>query len=540
LGTRRSFLCSMAATAAFASAPIPKRLKAGEQRPNIIVIMADDMGFSDVGCYGSEIHTPNIDKLAGSGIRFTQFYNCSRCCPSRASLLTGLDNHEAGVGDMITDLARSNYEGYLNKHSVTIAEVLRPAGYHPLMVGKWHVGENKGHWPIDRGFERYFGLISGACNYFRLDPGRKMALENEPYVPEPGSFYMTDAFTDHAVALLDEYGRQPDPYFLYLAYTAPHWPLHSHPDDIAKYKGRYAMGWDELRKERHKREIDMGIVDAKWPLTPRDSTVPAWTDATNKEELERRMEVYAAQIDRLDQGIGRVLQKISDLGQEDNTLILFLADNGACHEVVERGKPGAKTGTPDSFCSYGRGWANASNTPFRLYKHWVHEGGISAPFIARWPRVIKHRGKFFPTPAHITDIMPTVMELAGAKYPETYRGDTIRPLAGESLVPIFRRTKWKGHGAMFWEHEGNRAVRDGKWKLVSRFPDRWELYDMEADRSELNDLASRQPERVKQMTAQYDAWAKKMGIIPWSEVNQDILKMSPKRYQNNLTTLGGF
>lgn len=493
--TRRSFLCSLAATTAVAGAPMPSVFKKAEQRPNIIVIMADDMGFSDIGCYGSEIKTPNLDKLAASGIRFRQFYNCARCCPSRASLLTGLDNHEAGVGDMITDLGATNYEGYLNKNAVTIAEVLRPAGYHPLMVGKWHVGENKGHWPVDRGFERYFGLISGACNYFRLDPGRKMALENEPYVPQPGSFYMTDAFTDHAVSLIDEYGRRPEPYFLYLAYTAPHWPLHAHPEDIAKYKGRYSGGWDELRKERHDRQIKMGIVDGRWPLTPRDSTVPAWSDAQNKDELERRMEVYAAQIDRLDQGIGRVLQKVHDLGQEEDTLIIFLADNGACHEIVERGKPGALTGTPDSFCSYGRGWANASNTPFRLYKHWVHEGGISAPFIARWPRVIKQHGTFFSTPAHITDIMPTVMELAGASYPATYRSETIKPLAGKSMVPIFHGREWKGHGAMFWEHEGNRAVRDGKWKLVSRFPDRWELYDMEADRSEMNDLAATEPGR---------------------------------------------
>jgi arylsulfatase len=407
------------------------------------------------------------------------------------------------------------------------------------MVGKWHVGENKGHWPIDRGFERYFGLISGACNYFRLDPGRKMALENEPYVPEPGSFYMTDAFTDHAVALLDEYGRRPEPYFLYLAYTAPHWPLHAHPEDIAKYSGRYAKGWDELREERHKREIEMGIVDAKWPLTPRDSTVSAWSNARNKEELERRMEVYAAQIDRMDQGIGRVLQKVSDLGQEDNTLVLFLSDNGACHEVVERSKPGAETGMPDSFVSYGRGWANASNTPFRLYKHWVHEGGIAAPLIARWPRVIKRGGEFFREPAHITDIMPTVMELAGAKYPETNRGETVRSLAGESLVPIFRNKKWKGHGLMYWEHEGNRAVRDGKWKLVSRYPDRWELYDMEADRTELTDLAAQQPERVNQMVAQYDAWAQKMSVISGPEVNQDIQKMYQQRYKNLSSVEGG-
>jgi arylsulfatase len=491
--------------------------------------MADDMGFSDIGCYGSEIRTPNIDSLAESGICLTQFYNCARCCPSRASLLTGLDNHVAGVGDMIQDLGFTNYEGYLNKNSVTIAEALQGSGYHSLMVGKWHVGENQGHWPIDRGFERYFGLISGACNYYRLDPGRKMLLENQPYTPPANGFYMTDAFTDHAVALLEDYGRRPDPYFLYLAYTAPHWPLHAHPDDIDHYKGRYASGWDQLRTERHQRQLEKGLLDETSKLSERDSTVPAWEEAKDKADLQRRMEVYAAQIDRMDQGIGRVLRKVKELGQEDNTLILFLADNGACHEIVERGKGAAPIGTPDSFSSYGRGWANASNTPFRLYKHWVHEGGIAAPFIARWPRAMTRKGSFCRQPAHITDIMPTVLELAGAQYPKTYRGNDIHSPAGVSLVPIFRNQPWKGHGAMYWEHEGNRAVRSGKWKLVSRYPDRWELYDIEGDRSEMHDLSAQQPDRVKQMTAMYDAWATKVGIVPRGTLLDDIKKRHPQQ-----------
>lgn len=533
--SRRSFLCSLVATTAMAPTDFAENAKrSSSSRPNIIVIMADDMGFSDIGCYGSEIQTPNIDKLASSGVRFTQFYNCARCCPSRASLLTGLDNHAAGVGDMIDDLGPANYEGYLNNHCVTIAEALRSTGYHALMVGKWHVGEHQGHWPIDRGFERYFGLISGACNYFRLDPGRQMALENKPYVPDSKGFYMTDAFTDHAVNLLDDYGRREDPYFLYLAYTAPHWPLQAHPDDIAKYKGTYDKGWDQLRAERHQRQIDMGLAEAGWELTARNSTVPAWDDAKNKAELERRMEVYAAQIDRMDQGIGRVLQKVHDLGQEENTLILFLADNGACHEVVERGKPGAVTGTPDSFASYGRGWANASNTPFRLYKHWVHEGGIAAPLIARWPRQIKRHGEFFREPAHISDIMPTVMELAEGTYPHTFRGNSILPMAGKSLVPIFRGAAWSGHGPMYWEHEGNRAVRHGKWKLVSRYPNKWELYDMKADRSEIYDLAPKEPERLKEMTALYDAWAKQMKIMPATE----LLKKQHEHHLQLMKSLG--
>jgi len=266
------------------------------------------------------------------------------------------------------------------------------------------------------------------------------------------------------------------------------------------------------------------LLDEKWKLSERDSTVPAWNEANNKADLERRMEVYAAQIDRMDQGIGRVIQKVQELGQEDNTLILFLADNGACHEVVERGTPGAPIGTANSFTSYGRGWANASNTPFRLYKHWVHEGGIAAPMVAKWPRVIKKKGSFFRQPAHISDVMPTVLELAGAQYPKNYRSNDVHPLAGESLVPVLRNKPWKGHGTMYWEHEGNRAVRNGRWKLVSRYPDRWELYDIEADRSEMYDMAAEQPDLVKKMTAMYDEWAMKVGVVPREAVLQDIKK----------------
>ncbi|HEU4635496.1 MAG TPA: arylsulfatase [Edaphobacter sp.] len=528
--SRRSFLCSLIATTATAShspllkaqPPLASLRPKEDSRPNIIVIMADDMGFSDLGCYGGEVHTPNIDSLAESGLRFTQFYNCARCCPSRASLLTGLDNHQAGVGDMINDLGTSNYQGYLGKNAVTIAEALKGSGYRSLMVGKWHVGEEKGHWPVDRGFERYFGLISGACNYFRLDPGRKMALENQPYTPPANGFYMTDAFTDHAIALVDEYGKQPNPYFLYLAYTAPHWPLHAPPEDIERNKGHYREGWDQLRLARHQRQIKMGLLDERWQLTDRDPTVPAWENVSDKADLERRMEVYAAQIERMDQGIGRVIQKVKDLGQEENTLILFLADNGACHEVVERGKPGTEMGTADSFSSYGRGWANASNTPFRLYKHWVHEGGISAPLIAKWPRQIKRKNVFVRQPAHITDIMPTVLELAGVSYPRIYEGHDVIPLAGESLVPVLQGKSWKGHGAMYWEHEGNRAVREGKWKLVSRAPERWELYDMESDRTENHDLSGTYPEVVQRMTGMYEAWASKVGVLPREQILQDL------------------
>jgi len=493
---------------------------AAAPRPNVIIIMADDMGFSDVGCYGSEIHTPNIDRLAAEGVRFTQFYNTARCCPTRASLLTGLYPHQAGIGHMVGDYGYPGYRGFLSDRCVTIAEVLRKAGYATLMSGKWHVGEKRPHWPCDRGFERYFGLISGGSNYWRLDKGRQMALDNTPYTP-PETFFMTDAFADHAVQFIDAHGRGEKPFFLYLPFTAPHWPLHAHPQDVAKYKSKYMIGWDELRRRRHKRMIELGLVDARWRLTPRDTQAKAWADVENKADLDLKMAVYAAQIDRMDQGIGRVLAKLRELKIERNTLVMFLADNGGCAERVDRGKKGVPPGPADSFLSYGLPWANASNTPFRRYKHWVHEGGISTPLVARWPDVIKP-DQMTHQPGHLIDLMATCVDVAGATYPKTRNGKPITPLEGKSLLPIFQGKTRKGHDAIYWEHEGNRAVRQGKWKLVARHPGRrarrpgpWELYDLEADRTELNDLAGTHPEKVGQLAAVYDAYAERAAVRPW-------------------------
>ncbi len=498
-------------------------------RPNIVLIMADDMGFSDLGCYGSEIRTPNLDALAAGGMRFTQFYNTGRCCPTRASLLTGLYPHQAGVGHMVGDYGLPGYRGFLNDRCVTIAEVLRPAGYTTLMAGKWHVGEDRPHWPCDRGFDRHFGLISGGSNYWRLDPGRKMALDDVLYTPrEP--FYMTDLFTDHAIRFLDQHGRSDKPFFLYVAYTCPHWPLHAHPQDIARYQGKYLMGWDELRRQRHKRMIEMGLVDPRWALTPRDTTAKAWEDAQNKADLDLRMAVYAAQIDRMDQNIGRILAKLRELKMEQNTLVMFLADNGGCAEEVDRGVKGVPAGPADSFLSYGLPWANASNTPFRRYKHWVHEGGISTPLIAYWPGVIKPN-QITHQPGHVIDLMATCVDVGQATYPQTRDGQPITPLEGKSLRPIFHTGTREGHKAIFWEHEGNRAVRQGQWKLVSMHPGRgrsdpgaWELYDLETDRTELNNLADKQPEKVKELAALYDAWAKRANVVPWP-----VQRQSPKK-----------
>ena len=511
---RRDFLATAACLPFTTSGPS----HAAETRPNIVMIMADDLGFSDIGCYGSEIRTPNLDRLARDGMRFTQFYNSARCCPTRAALLTGLYNHQAGVGDMVNDRGFPAYQGFLNDRCVTIAEALRPSGYHVLMSGKWHVGESRPHWPTDRGFERYFGLISGASNYYRLDEGRKMALEEEPFTPPPSGFYMTDAITDYAVKRIDEYAVKSEPFFLYVAYTAPHWPLHALPEDIERYRGKYMQGWDRLREERYERQLAMGIVEKRWPVSPRDPEVPAWETVSDKESWDLRMAVYAAQIDRMDQGIGRVLEAIGRSGRADNTLVLFLADNGGCHETNIRGENPTAPGPADSFTSYRRPWANASNTPFRMFKHWVHEGGISSPLIAHWPKAIRKKGSLCREPGHVIDLMATCVDLSGAQYPRSVAGREITPLAGKSLRPLFEGQKREGHAALFWEHEGSRAVRKGRMKLVSKVGEGWELYDIEADRSELENLAASRPETVKQLEAEYEAWASRCGVVPWEQV----------------------
>ncbi|MBM3335024.1 arylsulfatase [Candidatus Sumerlaeota bacterium] len=489
------------------------------KKPNIVLIMADDMGFSDPGCYGSEIATPALDRLAQGGARFTQFYNCARCCPTRAALLTGLYPHQAGVGHMEGDRGLPGYRGFLNDRCVTIAEVLRSAGYHTGMAGKWHVGEERPHWPLDRGFERFHGLVSGATNYFKIDPERIWARDNTRITDMGEDFYITDEISRSAVEQIEELSKAESPFFIYVAYTSPHWPLHALPADIAKYKGKYSIGWDELRLLRHKRQIELGIVDKKWQLTPRDLDAPPWEKAENKEWLEMRMAVYAAQIDRMDQGIARIVAKLKEVGADENTLVMFLADNGACAEHLAGNDPKIMPGPKETFQSYGLPWANASNTPFRRYKHWVHEGGISSPFIAHWPAVIKP-GAITTQVGHLIDVMATCADVAGAEYPKTFNGREITPLEGKSLLPILRGGTRSGHDALFWEHEGNKAVRQGKWKLVSKFPEGWELYDMEADRTEMNNLAEKMPDKVKEMASLYNQWAKRSNVVPWGQISK--------------------
>ncbi|HXG62690.1 MAG TPA: arylsulfatase [Planctomycetota bacterium] len=488
------------------------------ERPNIVILLADDLGFSDIGGYGGEIETPHLDRLAAEGLRFTQFYNTARCCPTRASLLTGLYPHRAGVGHMVEDRGCPGYRGFLNERCVTIAEVLRAAGYRTLMAGKWHVGGARPHWPVDRGFDRYYGLIDGGSNYFKLDRGRTMALDGERVSPPAGEpFYMTDAFTDRALEFLDEAGRAGKPFFLYVAFTAPHWPLHAPPEDIAKYRGRYRAGWDEIRRRRHRKMIELGIVDARWPLSPRDPRAPAWEDVRDPEDRDLRMAVYAAQVDRMDRNIGRLLGRLEQMGAARNTLVFFLSDNGGCAEEIRRPEdPAAPIGTAGSFASYGLPWANVSNTPFRLYKHWVHEGGIATPLIVRWPAGIRTSG-LVHEPGHVIDLLPTCLEAAGAEYPRRFEGREIEPAAGRSLRPLFEG-KSLGERPLFWEHEGHRAVRKGRWKLVATHKGAWELYDLEADRTEAVNRASRHPEIVGELAALWDAWARESGVLPWEDV----------------------
>jgi len=500
-----------------------------DARPNIVLIMADDLGFSDLGCYGGEIQTPNLDRLAANGLRFSQFYNAGRCCPTRASLLTGLYAHQTGVGLMEDDVGLPAYQGYLNRRCVTIAEVLKTAGYRTLMSGKWNVGYRRPQWPVDRGFDRYFGLLRGASNYFdpRVGPRSKIslfALDGQVFDAFDDKFYMTDAFTDRAIEFLGD-GPIEQPFFLYVAYTAPHSPLHAWPEDIAKYRGKYLKGWDALRLERHVGMRKMAIDDVRTPLTPRDPKVKAWKDldAAQADFYDLKMAVYAAQIDRMDQGIGRLLKKLDDLGATANTLVMFLSDNGG--DANPEGATKVPPGPKESAHIYGREWANLSNTPFRGYKRAMHEGGIATPLVVSWPHGLKYRG-ITHAPGHVIDLMATCVEVAGVAYPTKRHDEPITPLEGRSLLPIFQAGSREGHDALFWEHEGNRAVLAGNWKLVADHNRPWELFDRKIDRTELHNLAADKPVVVADLVGKYDAWAKRIGVVPWNDVQTAMKKKS--------------
>lgn len=515
--------------------------RAGSQeRPNIVVILADDMGWSDLGCYGAEIRTPHLDAMAKEGILFTDFYNAARCCPTRASILTGLYPHQAGIGAM-TGAQASNesipaYLGYLRRDCVTLGEVMFLNGYHTVYSGKWHVGDSSEEMlPHRRGFAGSFMTPGGAGSFFRLGGagGRVSSykLNGQDRMPGPG-FYDTDAVFDFAMQLI---GERPSgtPFFAFLSPRAPHWPLHAKPEDIAKYKGMYDEGWDVIRERRHQKQVETGLISNEWKPALRgdgSEVVPPWDSLTaeQKKTMAAKMEVYAAQMDSLDQNVGKLLAWLKEEGLYDNTLILFLSDNGACAEPSEnpfgedwlKGK-GGPVGSPESFESYGRGWAEVGSTPFRLWKWKAHEGGVSTPLIAFWPKGISAKGTVNRRSGHVVDVMATCLDLSGGRYPREYNGEKIQPLEGISFARVFRGEEPVEHDMIAWEHFANRGIRAGKWKLVAEAdghwgnakPGPWELYDLEADRTERNNLAVTMPEKVRALAAQYDAWARRTGVM---------------------------
>ena len=534
------------------------------KKPNILVILSDDMGYSDIGCFGSEIKTPNLDRLAKNGIKFTQFYNTARCSPSRASLLTGLYPHEANMGN----LASENYPepGYgddLSKNSVTLAQILKKEGYATYMTGKWHIAKdiaptgNKQNWPLQRGFDRYFGTLNGSGNYY--DPGT--LISNNTFVPPGKNFYYTDAISDTTVKFIRQNPKN-QPFFFYVAYTAAHWPLHAPEKEVAKYKGKYDIGWDSLRVLRFNKLKQLGIISSNCVLSKRSVEVPAWKDEPMKAWQVRRMEVYAAMIDIMDQGIGRIITALEEKGELENTAIFFMQDNGGCAEPQGSDQPeipptaeqlvlkptsydsinlskkplytrdgrfvrsgrGVMAGNADAWIAYGPEWANASNTPYRNYKQYVHQGGIASPLLVHWPQGTPTKGMISGQLSHLIDIVPTCLEITGAKYPAVFDNNAIQPLEGISLVPAFK-SKTTSREFIFWEHSANRAIRMGDWKLVARVKNQkkftpedenaWELYDLSKDPSETNDLALTYPDRLKEMAEKWEKEAIRIKAKPW-------------------------
>lgn len=506
-------------------------------KPNIILIMVDDMGYSDLGNYGSEIKTPNLDKLAKEGLRLREFYNNSICAPTRASLLTGQYQHKAGVGFFDVNLGLPAYQGYLNKESLTLGEVFRSGGYSTLLSGKWHVGsEDQAQWPNQRGFDKFYGILKGASNYFDIKPlpfGKtpypvKLIKNNVELHPKDDSYYFTDEIGNNAVTFLEEQNKENKPFFLYLAFTAPHWPLQAKPIDIAKYRGKFDEGWDVLREKRIQKLKENGILQADQTIGPRDPEVPEWNKLTydEKQFWKAKMEVYAAMVDNMDQNVGKVLNELKALKKDKNTLIIFISDNGAqggfnSYNQLNRGlvRNTGPVGTSGSFDYQEQNWAYLSNTPLQQYKNNMHEGGFSSPFIAWYPSQIK-AGRIDKGTGHIIDLAPTFYELAGIEYPKEYNGVTTNPLVGSSLLPVlFNNVSQVNRGTpLFWERAGNRAVRDGKWKLVSIYPSyEWELYNIDTDRGETTNIAQQNPGIVNQLSEKYFDWANKTGVVEYSK-----------------------
>ena len=492
--------------------------KKKDTRPNIIVVLVDDMGYSDIGCYGGEIETPNIDGLAAGGLRFTQFYNSGRCCPTRASLMTGLHPHQVGIGHMTASPNKplgfeGPYQGYLNDNCVTIAQVLKTSGYHTIMTGKWHLGSDRQEcWPLQRGFDRYYGGISGAFNYFKPGGDRGITSGNKAVTTDE-DFYATDTFTDVACDFISDEAKADDrPFFLYLAYNAPHWPLNSKWEEFKKYQGKYTGGWEELMKTRLAKQKEIGLFQGD--IVPAPHVGPKWSSLKDqrREDLDSIMAAYAGCIDSIDQNIGKLTSHLKELGKLDNTVIFFLSDNGACQEggVFGQGSEEMVKNPPLETVSgvrLGLAWANACNTPFRLYKHFVHEGGACTPMIVSWPNGIakKDAGSFVRHPAYLPDFMATCIELAGAKYPTN-----VPPCEGLSITSLIQGKNKPVHiDPIYWEHEGNAAMRWGNWKLVREYKKPWELYSMDKDRTEMQNLAQSNAAKKDEMVKMWKTWATK-------------------------------
>lgn len=493
---------------------------AADAQPNIVVILVDDMGFSDLGCYGSEIPTPNLDALAAGGLRFTQFYNTARCCPTRAALLTGLYSHQAGVGHMTNDRGQPGYQGRLNDRCVTMAEVLRPAGYFTAMTGKWHVGQNYGVTPWGRGFDRSLNAAAGGF-FFPDHPRAELYLNGEKIANDdprlPPNWYSTDLWTTFGLKFIDEALAAKKPFYLHLCHNSPHFSLQAPAETIAKFRGKYKAGWGALRDQRLARQVEMGITDAHWEKAPQPKEIKLWSEHTAEEQdrFDHIMSVYAACVHRMDQAVGDLVAGLKARGLYENTLILFMSDNGGNAEAGPNGRTvgDPSTGKSDWFC--GESWAFLQNTPFRRYKHFTHEGGIATPLVAHWPAGIAARGELRHQPAHLIDIMPTVVDVSGAEYPQTFNDRPILPPEGLSLVKAFRNEPLD-RDAIYWEHEGNAAVRVNDLKLV-RFSRNglWELYDLKADRTEQHNLAGERPEQVRELSIKWQAWAERAQVLPY-------------------------
>jgi arylsulfatase A-like enzyme len=508
-------------------------------KPNIIILMADDLGYSDLGCYGGEIETPNIDRLAAGGLKFSQFYNTGRCCPTRASLMTGLYPHSAGIGHMLGKSRNGLYDGDLSDDAITIAEGLKQAGYSTHLAGKWHLTqwpaastENPtANWPCQRGFDDFYGTIASIRSYYNPP---SLARNNRPLPPPEGDFYYTEAINKFACKVIEEC-KKDKPFFLYVAHVAPHWPLHAREAGIRKYEQRYLAGWDKLAVQRRQRLLKIGLVDDAWPVPQPHRNSFRWTDIDPRHRawFARRMATYAAMVEVVDDGVGQIVETLGKRQMLENTLIIFISDNGGCAEEIgplgrakgfplktREGRrirlgndPDIDPGPEDTYASYGLDWAQLSNTPFRNFKSFVHEGGIITPAIFSWPGSIQP-GRTDEL-AHVIDILPTCLELAQQAYPSTRSGRRVKALDGSSLFKTLSGERRTGHKLLFWEHEGNCAVRQGDWKLVREFGSDWELYRLDRDRLETTNISSTHADKVHELADAFRMWAERSGVKPW-------------------------